>query len=273
MNSKQDAEILNIDFECTSCQKNRQNSSKIPVKIIIEKLDRCFQSNDLTGAKKLLDYWQNEANLIGDYSGELSVVNEQLGLTRKMSLKAEGEAAINRALELIDKLQIGDSVSGATIIINAATTSKAFDNPEAAVPLYERALAVYKKELSPDDLRNAALFNNFATTLVDLERYIEAEALYDRAIEITSKSDKGLLDSAVSYVNKAHLYEKKDGELSEEIEISLQKAEEILEDSRIKHDGYYAFVCEKCAPSFDYFGFFVSAKKYYERAKKIYEGN
>ena len=36
-------------------------------------------------------------------------------------------------------------------------------------------------------------------------------------------------------------------------------------------DGYYAFVCEKCAPTFDYYGYFLIADDLNERAKAIYE--
>ena len=36
-------------------------------------------------------------------------------------------------------------------------------------------------------------------------------------------------------------------------------------------NGYYAFTCRKCAPSFGYFGYFVYEKELNERADIIYE--
>ena len=36
--------------------------------------------------------------------------------------------------------------------------------------------------------------------------------------------------------------------------------------------GYYAFVCEKCAPTFAYYGYFLSADHFRETADRITEG-
>ena len=39
----------------------------------------------------------------------------------------------------------------------------------------------------------------------------------------------------------------------------------------IPRDGYYAFVCEKCAPAFDYYGYFADAEEAAKKAESIYE--
>ena len=49
----------------------------------------------------------------------------------------------------------------------------------------------------------------------------------------------------------------------------LDKAEKLLEEYPNK-DGYYAFVCEKCASVFGYYGRFVFANELVERARRIY---
>ena len=270
---KEDFKILGVDLECPSCKKAAQQNKSIPVKRVIEKLDSHFATNDLEGAVSLLEYWQSEAKNLRDLSGELSVVNEMLGLYRRTNDKGKALSAINRALELICYKSLENTVSGATIVLNAATTCKAFGDLERAVVLYEKAATVYHENLSADDLRLAALYNNFATTLSDLDRFSEAEELYNKAILITGKKTEGLLDCAVSYVNLAHLFEKSEGLESEKIEECLTHAENLLNDIRIDRNPYYAFVCEKCAPSFDYFGFFFFANELYERSKKIYEGS
>ena len=272
MNGKEDFEILGVDFECPACKKVQSGTSRIPVSRIIEKLDGFFQTNDLVGAERLLDYWQGEAQSIGDLSGELSVVNEMLGLTRKMSKKERGERAVARALELIELTNAGELVSAATILLNAATTCNAFGNPERAMQLYKRTKDIYEKENLPDDdLNFAAFYNNAATTLVVLARYDEAENYYKKAIDITKKHE-AILDTAVTYVNMAHLYEAWEGSESGKIEKSLQMAEELLNDARVERNAYYAFVCEKCAPSFDYYGYFFFARELLERRRSIYEG-
>lgn len=45
--------------------------------------DEYYNKNDLAGAKRRLEYWEKEANALNDFNGELSVINELLGLYRK----------------------------------------------------------------------------------------------------------------------------------------------------------------------------------------------
>ena len=55
----------------------------------------------------------------------------------------------------------------------------------------------------------------------------------------------------------------------ETIQIYLDKAEALLE-SHTERDGYYAFVCEKCASVFGYYGRFLYENELNERARRIY---
>ena len=268
--SDKDREVIKLDFECTSCSKQKQN--KIPVDRIIEKLDVFFATNDLGGAKRLLEYWQGEAVSLGDMSGELSVVNELLGLYRKTQDSKKGLSAVERALELIQKNGAEETLSGATILINAATTSGAFGNFKRATELYDMAESIYKAcHLSQDDMRFAALYNNYATTLTELCEFDRAEQMYKKAIELTLRQEATLLDCAVSYVNLAHLYDKRYGSDYEKIEECMQNAGELLYDERVKKDSFCAFVYEKCAPSFDYFGYFFLAEELREKSRSLYE--
>ncbi len=268
----EEVKILKIENDCPACKKNERQNGRIPVKRIIEKLDDHFKTNDLKGAQNLLEFWQSEAVSIHDASGELSIVNELLGLYRKISYKAGAERVIMRAEELLSQTKNEDTVSGATILLNTATTCKAFGMIEKALSLYEIVHKIYKANLASDDVLFSAFYNNYSTALVDAERYEEALDYYKRAVEITEKSVKTLLDCAITYVNIAHLYEKRDGLDSAEIEKYLDLAEKIFDDERIERNAYYAFVSEKCAPSFDYFGFFMTALKLQKKSREIYEG-
>jgi hypothetical protein len=129
--------ILGVDFECSTCKKASQSTAagRVPVSRIIEKLDSYFEKNDLSSALRHLDYWKNEAQALGDVDGELSVVNEQLGLFRKTNHPQRAEAAVARALELLEVTERADSLSGATILLNAATTLKFLEKAEDAVAL------------------------------------------------------------------------------------------------------------------------------------------
>ncbi len=264
-------EILGIDLECPACKKIEKASSRIPVGRIIEKLDALLSKNDLSGAERLLEYWIAEALALGDLSGELSLVNEMLGLSRRLGNGEKAKTAVTRALALVEQTGTESSISGATILLNAATTLKAFGEPEKAVPLYEKTAKIYKTEkLDAHDAKYAAFYNNYATTLADLARFDEAKALYDKALALTQAAEN-LLDCAVTYVNMAHLYEAWEGLESERIADCLGHAEQLLLEECKERSSYYAFVAEKCAPAFDYFGYFLVAKNLREISREIYE--
>ncbi len=265
-------EDLKFNFGCASCgYKNSEAgkpSGKIDIMRIIEKLDSLFDKNDLTGAGRLLDYWKNEAVALSDKQGELSIVSEQTGYYRKTGEKEKGLAAVLRATELIDILGVSNEVSSATVYLNCATTLKAFGKAEEAIPLYERALSVYKEKLDENNPLFGGFYNNYGLALTDLEKYGEAENAYLAAISVMEKQKDGKPEEAITYINLAHLYEKT---CPEKIYDCLEKAKQLLEDPDIPRDGYYAFVLSKCAPSYRYFGKVLIAENMERQVKEIYE--
>jgi hypothetical protein len=67
--------------------------------------------------------------------------------------------------------------------------------------------------------------------------------------------------------------EKKIGQLLDEAETLLAGADPLVhpELAEVISPGYYAFVCESCAPTFGYYGYFLAAKRFADRAKEITE--
>ena len=255
---------------CLCGGEERALSGAVPIREIIENLDRLLDRNDQSGALEFLVYWENEAARCGDLSGQLSVVNERIGLERKAGRREDAYAAAERALSLIGALGAKETIAIATVYLNIATAYCAFGEPERAVRLYERAEEIYRK-CGADEERMGGLWNNKATALEGCGRLQEAEAAYQRALELAGRRENGGLDAAVTLVNLAHLGERT-GREETEIEALLDRAEALLEDPGIPQNGAYAFVLEKCAPSFDHFGFFLTAKRFRERSQAIYAG-
>ncbi len=243
----------------------------IPVGRIIDKVDTFFSKNNIESAGKLLEYWRDEAVALRDRQGELSMLSELVGYYRRTLNAEKARAVIDRAIELIAELDEIETVSGATILLNCATTLKAFGRTEQALPLYETAELVYDRLLSRDDVRFAGLYNNYALLLTDIGRYEDAEIKYLSAIEINSRKQGGECDSAVTYINMAYLYEA--WNKNEEIAVCLDAADMLLSREALPHNGYYAFVCEKCAPAFAHFGRMDASEKYIKTAGEIYAGN
>ena len=142
---------------------------------------------------------------------------------------------------------------------------------EKSILLFETAKDIYEKSLKPDDERLGGLYNNMALTLVDLKRFSEAKILNEKAIKVMKNKP---LEVAITYLNMANAVEMEQGilEAHNEIQMNLEKAKALLEEYE-NRDGYYAFVCEKCASVFGYYGFFLYENTLKERVKKIYEGN
>lgn len=265
---------LKFNFGCASCGYKHQDPDgpirTIPVSRVIEKLDELFACNDMSGAGRLLDYWRKEAFSLRDRQGELSVVSEQMGYFRKTGEKEKALESVSRGLALIEQLDIWNTVSSATIFLNAATTLKAFGRAEAALPLYENTLSIYKENLSEDDLLFGGFYNNYALALADLGRYQEAEDCYLSALAVVLPSKKGRLDSAVTYLNMAHLYEIWEDRTDADIAACLENGLEILDDDTIEQNGYYAFVLSKCAPSYRHFGMEEVAQRLSKRSEELY---
>ncbi len=246
-------------------------AGRIPVDRVIDKIDALFAKNDYLGAGKLLVYWRDEAVALRDKRGELAMESELVGYYRKQNEREAGLVSVARALALAEELGQGEMASGATIFINCATAYKAFGMAAEALPLYRRAESIYQKVLASEDARFGALYNNMALALADLGRVEEAEAAYLSALSVVEKIPGGEAESAITYINLAHMYEVCGKR--EKIDACMNQAYTCLMSEHLPHDGYYAFVLEKCAPSFGYFGNTAAYEQLKKESERIYAGN
>ena len=254
---------------------NNRFSHAIPQQRVIEKMDEYMSRRDYAGAERHLRYWLEEARAGGDPRGALMVRNELVGHYRKTGQREKAMESAEAALALIDELDFGGTISAGTTYVNVATMLNAFGENARAIKLFERARPIYEQSAAtrPDLL--GGLYNNMALACASLGRYGEADALYDRAMEIMAKHPNGALEQAVTCLNRANLVEAREGMEAGEGAIYdlLEQAAALLHKGDLPRDGYYAFVCEKCAPTFDYYGFFAEAAALKEEAERIYAGN
>ena len=241
---------------------------------ILEKLDEYLNKNDYASAERHLLYWLSEAETNSDNRTLLLMSNELMGLYRKLGRRDDAIGFAEKALKKIEELDIGEQVGSATTYLNSATVYKAFGMADRSMPLFEKAKQIYESSLKEDDDRLAGLYNNMALSLVDLGRFDEAGSYYKKAISIMEKAEDGAPNIAITYLNMASAAEAEVGlcDGAELIGEYLEKAKELLEGYG-KRDGYYAFVCEKCASVFGYYGHFFYENELKERAKAIYERN
>lgn len=244
----------------------------IPQQRVLAKFDEYTSRNDYPGAERHMLYWLEEARLGGDLQGQFQIYNELMGLYRKTAQEEKAFRCADSALALARETRIDEQVGGATAFLNAATVCTAFDRADRALPLFAHARTVYEKLLPPDDPRMGGLYNNMALTLVSLGRFGEADELFRRALDVMAKAENGALEQAITYLNMADAAHAQCGDKADDaINGYLETALGLLEDETLPHNGYYAFVCEKCAPTFTYYGWKTYGEELQERAREIYE--
>ena len=64
-----------------------------------------------------------------------------------------------------------------------------------------------------------------------------------------------------------------DAACEQDVERCLDTALALRDTPSVPRDGYYAFVCEKCAPVFAHYGYFLADEDLRNRAKAIYGDN
>ena len=246
----------------------------IPRDRVLDKLDSLLRSNDYAGGKRLLQYWLSEAEYTRDNHGVLLMENELMGLCRKLGEKEQALRYARDALNQVQKMGIEDNVGAATTYLNSATVCKAFGLPEDALQLFQKAQTIYERDLSPTDDRLGGLYNNMGLALVVLKQFRQAEALYQKAITVMQAVPEKEPEQAITYLNLATAAEMEHGLSQAQPMIAdyVQKAMACMEIGKDRSDGNYAFVCEKCATVFGYYGYEDYALQLKERCRRIYEG-
>lgn len=245
----------------------------IPLARVMARLDEHLSRDDYSGAERHIAYWLDEARRGGDKRGAYTLYNEQMGLYRKTGRKDPAFAAMDKALALMDELDFAQSAAGGTALVNAATVCTAFGETNRALDLFARAQTVYERELAPADSRLGGLYNNMALAHAALAQYDEAFAFYAKALAVMEQVENGEPEQAITHLNLANAVEDAIGmeDGIERIEEHVNRAMELLDTPSLPRDGNYAFVCEKCAPTFDYYGQFMYAAALRQRAQEIYD--
>ena len=245
----------------------------VPQQRIIEKMNDYMSRRDYKGAERHLLYWLEEAKLGQDERGQLMLRNELIGHYRKTGEKEKSLANAQAALDLVEVLGFENTISAGTTYVNAATACNAFGENERSLELFKKAQAVYESSPRTDKSLLGGLYNNMALCCAALGKYEEALPLYEKAAAAMAEVPGGALEQAITYLNIADMLEKQYGMENSESRIFdlLDQAYELLTGGHAPEDGYYAFVCEKCAPAFSYYGYFAAAQELQEKAEKIYK--
>ena len=280
-------------------EESMEKIKPVPQRRIADKMNEYMSRRDYAGAERHMLYWLAEAELGRDLQGQLMLQNEMVGHYRKTAQREKAMESAGKALELLAELGMENSISAGTTYVNVATACNAFGEYERSLELFGKARAVYENSSFVEPRLLGGLYNNMALTCTALSKYDEALALYEKAVSVMAKVPDGGLEQAITCLNMAdtveawlgmeegesrifeladraeellddkgrELLRRPDGETSVLETPGALKALQAEEKARI---GYYAFVCEKCAPVFEYYGYFLTADRLRETAEKIY---
>ncbi len=245
----------------------------VPQQRIAEKLNEYMSRKDYPAVERHLLYWLEEARQGNDPRGALMIRNEMIGHYRKTGERQKAHESAGDALRLIQLLGYEQSISAATTYVNIATAYHSFDEYAEALPLFRQARAIYEASPATDPALLGGLYNNMGLTCAALGQYQEAHALYDRAMEVMEQVPHGNLEQSITCLNRANAVEMELGMDRGEPRIFelLDQASALMEKPDTPHDGYYAYVCEHSAPTFEYYGYFLCAETLRREARNIYE--
>ena len=262
----------------------------IPQRRVIEKMNEYMSRRDYAGAERHLLYWLAEAQLGRDPDGMLVLRNEMVGHYRKTGQKDKAMESAEEALSLLAELGISDAIVAGTTYVNIATACNAFGEYERSLELFEKARAVYEGSEYVEPQLLGGLYNNMALTCAALGRYEEALELYEgenrifelveRAQELLENKGREILgpgwpltddvENEPADTDGADMPAVSGGDnatADKDGAGSALRGKSREERARI---GYFAFVCEKCAPTFDHYGYFLAAEALKETAERIY---
>ena len=245
----------------------------VPQQRIMDKVDECMNRKDYAGVERVLKYWLQEAQVGRDLRGQLMIRNELVGHYRKTGERDKAHESAEDALRLLRELDYENSVSAGTTWVNIATAYNSFGENEEALTLFEKAKQVYERSAGTDPSLLGGMYNNMGLACAALKKYDEALALYGKAMETMEQVPQGAPEQAVTCLNMANAVEGKLGMEQAEGQINelLDQALKLLDRQDIPRNGYYAYVCEHCAPTFDYYGYFAAAEDLRTRAEALYE--
>ncbi len=262
-----------VEPACALCGKpgEERRAEPVPVGRILDRLRQYESRSDWGAAERHLRYWLTEAEQNGDLRGQLMLNNELMGFYRKQGDRERALSHAEAAERLVAALGMEETVTAGTTWINIGTVREAFGDPAAGLRFFEKARKNYEGHLDRGDSRLGGLYNNMALALTATENYREAERLFRLALDVMERQENGELEQAITWLNMADALSAERGEEAEaEIEENLERALSLLDAEHLPRNGYYAFVCEKCAPVFGHYGFFLQEAELRRRAEAIH---
>ena len=249
-NNPENIETKTIEVEritTTEFGKNRDND----LEVILNGYDELLNKNQVKEAGEYLEAEILKAKERADSFTEMTLHNEVVSFHRRTGEQKKAVSAINEILELLEKFGLENTVLGANMYLNCATTLNFFHRTADSLPLFVRAFEAYINTIPQNDYRFAGFYNNYALALYESENYDEALRYFRKALNILSLYKGNDSEIAVIFCNLSHLFEKTNDE--EMINNCLNSAFFALKDYDGEINNNFLLHCQKCNEAFRHF--------------------
>lgn len=194
---------------------------------VLEQLDNLFAQHKVDLVEDFLLRSIEEAQMEGDISSMITLLNEIIGHYRETGEFDKSIASCRQVLFLMDEAGLKGSVAYATTLLNVANACRAAGLLRESMIYYQEVKGVYEQKLAPEDFRYASLYNNMSLLFQEMGDYESACDCLKRALSIVALYGEARIEMAVTYTNLA-ASQLKLGQYQEAID-NLKKAFSIFE--------------------------------------------
>lgn len=243
---------------------------------VFAEADTYFAAHDLAGAALYLENQEMRFKSENNSESELTILNELIGLYRKMLKSEDASRCMKRAEEIIEELDLKDHVAAATTYLNYATACRAYRKYDEAAEYFEKVRPIYEKQLRQNDYQMASYYNNAALLMLDMKDYEQGEQYLYKALESLKGIPRSSGEIATTHMTLAHLYKALDPDRSIDNERSLKEigtVMTILENWTEGESSYYAFVCDSCGKALKSLGKTEQGEKLCAMADSFYQAH
>lgn len=171
-------------------------------KVLME-YDNMFGLNSLEEIEGFLVRKINEAYREQDYFSAVTLLNEIMGFCRDTSQNEKGIKYCAQVVELMNKLNLNDTVEYATTLLNVANAYRAFGLLEKSLENYRVVERIYEEKLPKGDFNYASLYNNWSLLYQEMYQMEDARDMLKRAMKIVDGFPKAKIPQATTRTNLA----------------------------------------------------------------------
>ena len=167
---------------------------------IFGRLDKLFAENRISEVERYLTQALSEAEYDGDRETMQAIYNELISFHRSTGEYDKALYFCRQVIRLAEKMEIDDTVSYGTTLMNVANTNRAAGNLLEALAYFRQVRDIYQGQVSPYDILMATYYNNVAMLYQDLGDFDKAVDSFEQALAIIERHDKAGNEIAIIYV-------------------------------------------------------------------------